>query len=147
MENNLLDAVRDMCRKNGSVCLVDSDFYRHFAELSDSDTEALLVDLVHANADSINRMVFAKPRTATDDTLIGFMKTLLSVVFHGFADINPDGSMGCFSPEGSPPTSEEEAALDRRIQSALPLIPKAIVWAVKTGKRDERSVSLGLQDE
>ena len=147
MENNLLDTYEDLCRKNGSVRLVGPDLYRHFAELSDDDMEGLLVALIHANADSINRMVFAEARTATDEKLIGFMKTLLSVLFHGYATINPDGRMGCQSPEGPRPTRDEEEALGRRIEAALPLIPKAIIWAANSGKRDDLSVSRGLQDE
>jgi len=40
MENDkLLDAFRDICRKEGSVCLVGPDSYSHFAELSDTEME------------------------------------------------------------------------------------------------------------
>jgi len=145
MKNDkLLDAFQDICRKEGSVCLVGPDSYSHFAELSDTEMETLLVDLTRANAPSINRMVFAESRTATDETLIAFMQRLLRLVFHGYVTINNDGNMGCFSPEGPPPTWEEKATLDRRIESALPLIPKAIIRAAKSPKRDNLAVSMNL---
>ena len=138
MENkrDLLEAYREICLKSGAVTQVGPDFYKFFADLSDADTEELVTALAHANADTINGMIFKKPRTISGQDIIDFIEMMLNLLFHGFIAIRPDGdSIGCFAPEGPPPTDEEELAMDRRIRSAFPLIPNAVLRATRDGNR------------
>ena len=141
---DLLEAFCEICRKSGAVSHVGPEFYAQCADLTDAEMEKLIVAIAFANAESINRMVFEEPRTETDADIIQLIKTNLLLMFRGYVSIQENGSLGCYAPEGPEPTIDEEDALDRRIQSVLPLIPRAIIFGMQCENRDKRPVSLSL---
>ncbi len=134
-KQDILEAYCEACRKSGAIMEVGPDRYRELSEISDSDIEEILVDLALANAESINRMAFSESTSKSDQDLIDFMEMMLNLLFLGYVAINPDGGLGCFAPMGPTPTDEERLALDRRIRSAFPIIPIAIMRAVKGGRK------------
>ncbi len=64
--------------------------------------------------------------------MLGLDTPVLLRFLHAFyLSVNEDGSLGCYAPTGPDPTSDQEDALDRRIESALPLVPGAIIRAMQ----------------
>ncbi len=134
----LLEFYCEMCRKSGSIMEVGPERYKIMAEISDEDMEDILVDLTYANAESINRIVEAENPGKSDQDILDFMEMMLNLLFLGFVAINPDGGLGCLAPEGPPPTDDEKLAMDRRIRSAFPIIPAAIIRALKGGDKSTK---------
>lgn len=126
---DVLEVYCKLCREKGATLDVGPEYYRRFSDLDDSEMEDLLVELALANAETINKMVFAQPRKASDQDLVDFMEMMMNLTFSGFIVINADGGLGCTAPRGPLPTDIEEAALDHRIRSAFPLVGPAIIRA------------------
>ena len=141
---DLLEGFCEICRKSGAVSHVGPDFYAQCSVLTDAEMEELIVAIAFANAESINRMVFEEPETKSDADIIELIKTNLTLMFRGYISIQENGSIGCYAPVGPEPTSDEEDALERRIQSALPFIPRAIIIGIECENRDKRPVSISL---
>ena len=134
INSKVLEFYCEFCRKNGAVMEVGPERYKEMAEISDEEMEEILVDLTYANAETLDSMAKGGDHPATSDQdVVDFMETMLHLAFHGYVAINPAGGLGCFAPEGSPPTGEEAMAMDRRIRSALPIIPVAISRAARGG--------------
>ena len=134
-KKELLEAYCEICRKSKSVMEVGPERYRLMADISDSEIEELLVALTFANAETINRMVFSDKPAKSDQDLIDFMEMMLHFLSVGYVAINPNGDLGCVAPEGPSPTDEKNLALDRRIRSAFPIIPIAMMRAMNGGKK------------
>jgi len=119
---------------------VGPERYKDMAKISDEEMEEILVDLTFANAETLDGMARSGYDPATSDQdVIDFMEMMLNLLFLGYLAINPDGGLGCFAPEGPPPTDEEELAMDRRVRSALPIIPVAIIRAATGGEKAQPS--------
>jgi hypothetical protein len=139
-KSELLEFYCEFCRKNGAVMEVGPERYKEMAEISDEEMEEILVDLTYANAETLDSMAKGGDHpAASDQDVIDFMETMLHLAFHGYVAINLDGGLGCFAPEGPPPTDEEELAMDRRIRSAFPIIPVAVIRAAGGGKEAQSS--------
>jgi len=114
--------------------------YKEMAEISDEEMEEILVDLTYANAETLDSMAVGGEHPArSDQDVIDFMEMMLNLLFLGYISINPEGELRCFAPEGPPPTDEEEMAMDRRIRSAFPIIPVAVIRAAGGGKEAQLS--------
>lgn len=137
----LLEFYCEFCRKSGAVMDVGPERYKVMAEISDEEIEEILVDLTYANAEALNGMARGGDHPAkSDQDVIDFMEMMLNLLFLGYIAINPEGGLGCFAPEGPPPTDKEALAMDRRIRSAVPIIPAAVIRAASGGKKSQPGI-------
>ena len=123
----LLDAMFEICEKEGAITEVGPEYYKAFLDMSPKGSEVLIKCIVCESADLINNNVFSGNWTREEDISdhIGLILDMMSLGIMGVEE--EKGHLVFSKPVGDPPNASIQEKLDEKIKSTIPIIRKVIL--------------------
>jgi hypothetical protein len=119
-EKNLFEDYGRICEDDGAINPVNLEFYLSFINMSDDHMKALIRQIIIAQSDDINRIMFSQDQESQDreKDIYNMILNVLSLISHGYLSIGEDGDLRCFKPVGPAPDDETQQLIEKQISHA-----------------------------